>query len=152
MEGSKRKSSEGGPDAPEKAPDSDPSERVASGAAAERGPSILESDEVKKFIERRGIRPEDFGGIESLAAFPREFIIMNFHNHFNMYRERSADELARLMRQTKNEDFRRACELWLDFIGHYDWAAAYNLTRILEEKEEAPGTYFRWMQRGTRSG
>ena len=107
---------------------------------------ILEEPDVKNFIKNAKIQPEDFKIIEKLATFPREFIILYAHNIFNLDREESVAGLKRSIENAKSEDEKNICELFLKMAEKYTWAICHGLVRILEEKKQEPGLYFKWGQ------
>jgi hypothetical protein len=95
---------------------------------------FIERAEIKAFIKDRGIHTEDFGLIEELAQFPNDLIIVNLHNVFNTYHERSGVELQRMMQAAHDDESRRLCEAIFRFYEKYSWPASWNLVRLLEEK------------------
>jgi len=99
---------------------------------AESEPALIDRPEFQDFIKNRKIRPEDLPLVEELAAFPKDQIIMELHNLFNMHHERSGRELENLLRGTQYEQKRSLYGTALRFYQAYDWAASYNLVRLLE--------------------
>jgi len=97
--------------------------------------SVLLEPELKRLIEKRGIRPEDLPAIEELSVYPNELIILLLHNHFNSNKERSAEELERIIGYTNDPDHLRVYELFRQMLSSYDWATCYNLVRVLEERK-----------------
>lgn len=95
--------------------------------------SIINQKEIQGFIKNRNIHPEDFHLIEELASFPNEMIIMEFHNLFNMYHERSGRELETMIRNTPNVSKKKLYETMKQFYQKYDWSVSWNLVRLLEE-------------------
>ncbi|KKU52295.1 MAG: hypothetical protein A3A28_04665 [Candidatus Sungbacteria bacterium RIFCSPLOWO2_01_FULL_47_32] len=96
--------------------------------------SLFEELTMKRFIEVRSILPEDFGVIEELSKFPSDLITEQLHNVFNVYKERSVKELARLAEGEKSGRRRYVYELARTFGGKYGWAAGWNLVGVLEDR------------------
>ena len=94
---------------------------------------IIDRPELQEFIKDRKIRPEDFHLIEELATFPRDLVITELHNLFNMYHERSGGELERIIKNTEDVSKKSLCEKMLQFYQAYDWATSWNLERLLEK-------------------
>lgn len=111
-----------------------PSEKVeTTGGVAEQESSILDRVELQSFVKDRKIKPEHFPLIEALAAFPKQMIIMELHNMFNMYKDRSAGELDRLLQYERDDEKKRLYETARSFNALYGWAVSWNLVRILED-------------------
>lgn len=96
--------------------------------------TIFDEAEIKQFIKIRCVVPEDFYIIEELSRVPSDLIIEKLHNIFNMYQERSTKELELLVTNEKNAKIKRIYELALAFGKKYNWAAGWNLIRIIEER------------------
>jgi len=58
---------------------------------------------------------------------------MELHNAFNMYKERSGENLESLIRTAKKDDKKKPYEVALNFYNKYDWSVGWNLVRILEK-------------------
>lgn len=93
---------------------------------------ILQRESVKKFIEFRGVKPEDFYLIEELARFPKNLLIAELHNLFNMGKEGSARELENLIENSKDNEKKAMLKIALEFYNKYDWMTSLNLVRTLE--------------------
>lgn len=93
---------------------------------------LLEREEVRKFIQFRNIKNEDLHFIEELAAFPKNLIIEELHNLFNMNKERSGIELENLIKTTSGEERKAMYKVALDFYSKHDWMTSLNLVRVLE--------------------
>jgi hypothetical protein len=102
----------------------------------EKQARIINRSEIQEFIEFRKIKPEDFHLIEKLAAFPKDLIIAELHNLFNLSRDNSGKELEVLIKISKDENKKKLYEAALEFYSKYDWATAYNLIRLLEKIEK----------------
>jgi len=105
----------------------------------EEKPSVLEEEDIKKFIERRQIRPEDFYLIETLARFPTDLVIGDLHNMFNVHHGKSPGEIRKILSLAKEGSLhyvkrKTLLETILQFAEKYDWATCYNLVRILEDR------------------
>jgi len=94
--------------------------------------NISRSVTLQNFIIERGIKDEDVGLIDSLASFPKDMIIMELHNTFNMLRERASNELENLIQNTKDEKKKEMYQIALKFCNKYNWAVSYSLIRKLE--------------------
>jgi hypothetical protein len=99
---------------------------------AEKNPLIIGQKKFKDFIEFRKIKDEDFPLIEKMTTFPKELIIMELHNLFNMNHERSGEELERFIKNTTDEEKKDLYQSALNFYNKYGWATSYNLVRVLE--------------------
>ena len=95
---------------------------------------IIEEPDVKKLIKNRDIVPEDFGLIEELAGFDKNLFIETLHNMFSFYKN-SRRDLQVLIKNSKNEEQKKLCELALKFFKKYDWAASANLVGVLEDRK-----------------
>lgn len=95
-------------------------------------PSVLQQESIKKFIEFRGVRPEDFYLIEGLAQFPKNLLIAELHNLFNMGKEGSAREIENLIVNSKDDEKKAMLKMALEFYNKYDWMTSLNLVRTLE--------------------
>lgn len=93
----------------------------------------LKKVEVQEFIERRKIQVEDLGLIEKLASFPKNLLIEELHNVFNMYKDRSGSELEHLIKTTRDETGVELYKVALEFYNKYGWSSSYDLVRVLEE-------------------
>lgn len=105
----------------------------------EKKPSVLEEGDIKSFIERRQIRPEDFHLIETLAQFPSDLVTEELHNMFNTRHEKSPDEIKRTLSLIKDGSLhfakRRALlETMLQLAEKYRWETCYHLVRVLEDR------------------
>lgn len=111
-----------------------PGEKVETvDSVVEKKPSILERAELQSFLNDRKIKPEHFPLVEALAAFPKQMIIIELHNMFNMYKDRSASELDRQIQYARSDEQRRLYETARDFNAVYGWAASWGLVRIVED-------------------
>ena len=110
----------------------------------EKAPSVMEEPNIRRFIERRGIQHDDFIIIEALAEFPNNLITMLAHNLFNSNQERSDEALERIISTTKDNDYKRVYDLFLQLLKKYDWATCYNLVGILEERREKTQPLIKW--------
>lgn len=99
----------------------------------ERKPSVINQQEIQDFIKDRNIQPEDFHLIEKLAASPKNLIIMELHNMFNMCKDRSGKDLENLIKTSKDENKKELYEVALEFYQKYDWPASWDLVRLLEK-------------------
>ncbi len=102
----------------------------------------MEESDVRRFIESRKIRPEDFYILEELAKISKRALIMDFHNFFTFNKERSGVELERSLTflKTVKEDSLidqriKLNRLLADFIGKYDWTIAWNLVSVFERRK-----------------
>lgn len=95
--------------------------------------SVMGHPLVQKFIKSRGIKQEDFSIIEALAKFPKDLIIMELHNMFNLGQHNSGKELEGLIDRATDENKKTLYRLALDFYNKYDWGVAINLVRLLED-------------------
>ncbi len=109
-------------------------EEIDTGEQIEGSTSVLRQPNFQRFIERRNIKPEDLYLIEELVAFPKNLIILELHNLFNMYHERSREELERMIRENSNEQKTALCTIMLEVYKRYDWQTCYNLVRVLESE------------------
>jgi hypothetical protein len=92
----------------------------------------MDSTEVQEFIENRKIQADAIALIEKLVLFPKDFIIIEFHNFFNSYRDRSGKELECLVENAKDDTKRDLYKTLLEFYNKTGWAICYNLIRVLE--------------------
>lgn len=105
----------------------------------EKGPkiegnrSIFDRREVQDLIKSRHVKPEDFHLLEKLAGFPKDLIISELHNLFNMNHEKSGKELESMIEQARDDEQKDLFETMLRFYKNYDWTASYNLVRVLEK-------------------
>ena len=99
----------------------------------EREESVIDRKEIQGFIRDRNIEPEDFGLIEKLASFPKNMIIMELHNLFNMHHERSGEELEMMIQNARDASGKELYETIDQFYQKYDWAVSWHLVRLLEE-------------------
>lgn len=97
--------------------------------------SLLEREGMKEFIERRNVTPEDFHLIEKIAALPRNSLIINFHNLFNLSHEGSGHSIKELIQSAKNPEEAGMYEAALGFFEKYGWMASYDLIRVLESNK-----------------
>jgi len=93
----------------------------------------LNIKEVQELIAKREIQAEDLHLIEKLASFPKNLIIAELHNMFNMYKDRSGKELENLIKTSGDQTKKLLYETALEFLAKYGWATSWNLVRILEE-------------------
>ena len=93
----------------------------------------LNKREVQEFITKRKIQAGDLHLIEKLTSFPKNLIIAELHNMFNMYRDRSGKELENLIKTSGDQTKKLLYETALEFLAKYGWATSWNLVRILEE-------------------
>lgn len=112
-------------------------------------PSVLEERGFQDFVEFRKISPEDFETIEKLSHHPKESLILELHNLFNLSHERSEqylesriEQLEELIKETKNEyekssfeEKKALLESFLKITEKYGWEASFHLERLLEERE-----------------
>lgn len=106
--------------------------------------SVLEEKDMKRFIERRKISPEDFPLIERLAQFPSDLVIGELHNTFNMLHERAVGDIEERIRILEEQitkgnrphavKSKELLETMLQFARKYDWETCYTLVRIIEER------------------
>jgi len=61
-------------------------------------------------------------------------IILELHNEFNMLRERSVQNLERLIKTTIDPYKKDLFEIMLFFTKKYDWFVSWNLVRVLERR------------------
>lgn len=105
----------------------------------EKKPSVLEEEDVKNFIERRQIHPEDFHLIETLAKFPPDLVVAEFHNTFTEDHEKSLDGIRRRISVLDNDPKHawrgEVLRAMLQFAEKYDWGACVNLVMVLEERK-----------------
>ena len=94
---------------------------------------IINRPEVQDFINNRDIKPEDLHLLEELASFPKNIIIMEFHNFFNTNHERSGQELEMLMHNKRDASGKKLYEIMIRFYQKYNWATSWNLVRLLEK-------------------
>jgi hypothetical protein len=95
--------------------------------------SVLETDEVKKFVVSRSINSEDFNLIEELATFPKDMRIVGLHNLFNMSKENSGVDLENSIRNASDDKNKEMYSIALEFFNKYGWMTSLNLVRILEK-------------------
>lgn len=95
---------------------------------------LLEREEVRKFVQFRNIKDDDLYLIEEVAAFPKNLIISELHNLFNMSKEKSAQELENLIENSNDEEKKAMFKVVLEFYNKYDWMTALNLVRVLETR------------------
>lgn len=93
---------------------------------------ILEKGEVQDFIKNREVKPEDIILIERLASLPKDMVISELHNLFNMYHERSGRELERAVKNSEDASKKELYETVQEFYEKYGWQASWNLIRLLE--------------------
>lgn len=93
---------------------------------------LFDTPTMKRFLVNRNIATEDFPLIERLVTFPKDMIIANLHNMFNMNKERSGHELELSIKTTSDDTHRELYETFLAFYNKYDWAVCFNLVRVLE--------------------
>lgn len=96
--------------------------------------SFLNTPDVQEFIDFRKINEEDWEKIEELAAIPKNLLISEMHNFFNLEKDRSAKELERLLSVAKDEERKRLYGLLLHFASKYHWTACWHLVSVLERK------------------
>ena len=111
--------------------------------------SVLEEQDVKKFIESRNINSEDLHFLEELSLIPKRLLIMDLHNYFSFNREKSESVLERDIRDLEKriheltdlelrgllEQRMKLYKLMSDFIKKYDWMAAWNLVTVFERRK-----------------
>ena len=85
----------------------------------EKSTSIINRQEILGFIKDRNIEAEDFHLIEKLASFPKDMVIMELHNLFNMYRERSGGELDGMIQNTNDAPRKELLEAMRRFYQKY---------------------------------
>lgn len=88
---------------------------------------------VKIFVEERNIATEDLHLIETLSTFPKNMIIEELHNMFNMNKDRSGTLLEALIKNSHDESKKILYKIALEFFHRYNWATSWNLVRVLEE-------------------
>ncbi len=98
-----------------------------------RESGLLQEPDFQEFIEFRGVAAEDFGLLEALLDFPKN-IFNEFHNFFNLSRERSVTALAAQIESADDPNRRRFLELLLSFTQKYNWQTSYNLIRVFERR------------------
>ena len=94
---------------------------------------IINNEEFQKFIKDRGVKPEDLSLIEKLALFPKDIIIMDLHNLFNTYHERSGRELERMIKNESDSQRAELYEVMRQFYEKYGWGTGWHLERLLEK-------------------
>lgn len=99
---------------------------------SEKKSSIIELPEFQQFIKNRKISPENFHLIEKLAAFPKDLIILELHNLFNMNHERSGEELEIMIKDAPDDSRKTLYETAFRFYQTYGWSVSWNLVRLLE--------------------
>jgi hypothetical protein len=102
------------------------------GLKFENQPPLISHPEVQEFIELRGVRPDDFYLIEELASFPKNLLIKELHNHFNLYRDRSERELLKMLQNAGDDQRKKLFSTFEQFVQKYDWIVAGHLERVLE--------------------
>jgi|GEM_PF-4202505 len=90
-------------------------------------PKVLED-----FITQRKIQSADIALIDQLASFPKDMIITELHNMFNMFHDRASQELEGLIKTSQDKTKTALYQAALDFYNKYGWQASYSLIRILE--------------------
>jgi len=95
---------------------------------------ISEEEEIKDFLQFRKIEKEDIPLIENLSRYPK--LLNEFHNFFNLLKEKSLDDLKRQIKNLEEEETERKDFLsnLIKFAEKYDWATCFNLIRILERR------------------
>ena len=102
----------------------------------ERKSELLNRPEIQEFIANRKIKAEDLHLIEKIASFGRRLIAEELHNAFNMPRERSGQQLERLINHTKDETKVELYKAALEFYNKYNWSVSWNLVRVWREKQD----------------
>ena len=95
--------------------------------------SKFESQKVQDFIKDREIKPEHFEVIQKLLDVPKNNIIQNFHNFFQLYKEGSMLELRRQIEHASNQELKETYKLFLEICESYEWTTAWNLVVMLEK-------------------
>ena len=98
----------------------------------EKTASVFDSPHMEAFIKRRNIVPEDVDLIKPLTALPKDLIVRKFHNFFTGHKERSADELERLIQEEADETAKKTYEIFLILAKKYGWHTCYHLVGVLE--------------------
>ena len=93
----------------------------------------LDKKKVQKFITQREILAEDFSLIEKLVSFPKDMLITELHNMFNMNRDRSGKELEGLIERSRDPQKTELFKIALEFCNKYGWETSWHLVRVLEE-------------------
>ena len=88
--------------------------------------------DIKEFIEKRNIKPEDMNLIKQLETFPKDLIVRTLHNFFTGYKERSAEVLEKQTQRETDEITKKMYGIFLEFAKKYDWYACWHLVGILE--------------------
>src|SRR3990167_5559088 len=95
--------------------------------------SVIKREELQEFIKDREIKPEDFYLIEELAFFPKDIIIMDLHNLFNTYHEKSGKELERMIQNESDSQRKKLYKVMKQFYEKYGWETSWHLERLLEK-------------------
>lgn len=99
----------------------------------ETNPTIITEPDIQELIKDRSILEEDFHLLEQLANFPKIFFI-EFHNFFNLLKDRSVSQLENDITHQKDNDKKKFLELLLDLTKKYDWTVSWNLVRVFEKR------------------
>jgi len=95
--------------------------------------SVINREELQEFIKDRDVKPEDFYLIEELASFPKSMVIMELHNLFNTYHEKSGKELERMIQNESDSQRKELSEIMEQFYEKYGWETSWHLERLLEK-------------------
>ncbi|TSC81635.1 MAG: hypothetical protein G01um101420_949 [Parcubacteria group bacterium Gr01-1014_20] len=99
---------------------------------AQENTPLFEREDVRSFITNRKIASEDFRLIEKIASLPRDVIVRNFHNLFNLSKEQSASEIKYLIQSAASVEEKEGYETMLEFHDKYGWMVSWHLVRTLE--------------------
>jgi hypothetical protein len=97
-------------------------------------PRLLEETAIQDLIESRGIRPEHVPVLEMLATCPKK-LFHDFHNTFNLLRERSFEELSVQRECTNDPDKIRFLEQYLILLEAYDWSVCWMVNLTFERRQ-----------------
>jgi len=95
--------------------------------------SAINNPKMQEFIKFRKVQSADFPLIEKLATFPKNLIIAELHNLFNLNQERSGQELASLQQQYQDSERKDLFATFKEFYDRYDYYVCLHLERVLEE-------------------
>ncbi|GEM_PF-6743717 len=93
----------------------------------------VSEEKIRKFMQKRAIKDEDYPLIAELCLYSRSFICEHPHNVFNLSKERSAQEVQAILTHAPDRT-RRLYEILLHFAEQYHWSVGHGLVRFLEEK------------------
>ena len=106
------------------------------------GPNLFEEEDIKKLIESRDIKSEDFYLLEELAKMSKRLLIIDFHNFFSFNRQNSKNQLEKLLSYMEArgndpllEERKAMYNLFLKFLEKYDWTVVWNIEVVFERRE-----------------